>query len=820
MTMDNTHRHVATPGEVFGKRAQQEPSRELSRDEAVLARSTDTDALAEYTRRAAEIRTLAGTLRTKELLQRPEFEKLGWQIGHVKFYNPEKGFGFAIVDGEDVFFGKTGRMQVRVGLHSEPEVVGSWSKAYGYKGDVVTASEVQRGDTILIDSITAPYVDDRSPRRGRKPRVNPRAGGWVRASEYTEAIKGIYSREPQIPGIYCDEKGLYLIDNPWSQPHKVMYSAREGNWCNGASNNRDVMGDPGAVGDIFDDLPFVPQPQRKEVTMLELASRHGIRGGEEHLRRLAEMKLDEISGEVLEWDEVKERLSDVEYITEDGVDTLRIGSIVLKIVDAKIPVEIDSYEWRYGMDDEEDVAQIPYVRMVGGLCYQDFYGESMVWENLSQLGANIVKRDKAGQPTMTADEIRDFFRMVCDINTSSLRKKMETVGLRIDGILSAHDDGEIDCRPMTTHRRRMFKRDWKADLRDTRRVWSEQDRLLSEEQAAKARQDDEARKNTETAERESRENKAGLLDRLGSVAVRLSALIAADSGRTYPALNIDDPTYFDFDRSQILYTDHNVTNAERLIEHWESELANRISQERVRLMYGPQFRQYADRAKNIGFEILFEDQQVVVGNTHYPYSDEGVTNFVSWLATQESNREKHVTLQAERDELSGDPALINFGGQVRETGATRNVNYWVVRPDGTLREDTLGVGRRGASTVAKTWGTVGRNEVALGWEKDDVTAPHRFTVHHCPPSGATPEQIQRVCQLEQGIAKRWSVYDDRRHDPRGDRSSPPVGRGWGLDPQPVEKTTRQPDDKERQTEADASEVSLASLEALQARFNS
>ena len=60
-------------------------------------------------------------------------------------------------------------------------------------------------------------------------------------------------------------------------------------------------------------------------------------------------------------------------------------------------------------------------------------------------------------------------------------------------------------------------------------------------------------------------------------------------------------------------------------------------------------------------------------------------------------------------------------------------------------------------------------------------AEHDFEVLYEPPGGISENQATAVRQIQDSIAKRWSAYDGRKDDPRGDRSSPPVGLGWGFE---------------------------------------
>lgn len=219
-------------------------------------------------------------------------------------------------------------------------------------------------------------------------------------------------------------------------------------------------------------------------------------------------------------------------------------------------------------------------------------------------------------------------------------------------------------------------------------------------------------------------------------------------------------------------------------------MVKRAEQQRVFYEYEPQFKTYTDRAHALGWNMNIHERRVdVAGIGVYDYTSEGLGSFITRLEDEEKFQSEQAIANAEKARIAADPALTDFGGHYREMGATNQVNYWVVRADGTLRDDEK-TWRRYESEGQKKWGAVGKDEIALKWEKYDVASGYSFEVFYCPSEGITPEQLSSVKAIEGGIAERWSVYDYRADDPRGDRSSPPIGRGWGLSPESQAETAK------------------------------
>ncbi len=152
--------------------------------------------------------------------------------------------------------------------------------------------------------------------------------------------------------------------------------------------------------------------------------------------------------------------------------------------------------------------------------------------------------------------------------------------------------------------------------------------------------------------------------------------------------------------------------------------------------------------------------------------------------------------------------LTNWGGHFRTMGATGNCDYWVVRPDGSLRDpDETSYRKRYTSEGEKRWRLVGPDELAIVWSKAFTAAEHEFTVAKSSTGGLTSAQLETVKRLESEIAERFQGATGM-----SGKSSPGIGKGWGLAPKPALKPAT----------ADAKPASTdevkTSLDALKDRF--
>lgn len=190
--------------------------------------------------------------------------------------------------------------------------------------------------------------------------------------------------------------------------------------------------------------------------------------------------------------------------------------------------------------------------------------------------------------------------------------------------------------------------------------------------------------------------------------------------------------------------------------------------------------------------LLPNGKKVMVGNGYGARPVEQVVEEIR----ETIHRDK---IAAEKQRLDAEGAAEGLPTNVsiyrRTRGATNNSMGWVVRADGTLREaDAVPIDRYGREAEpdgTMRWDQIRPGELVLSWHKSDVISPHTFEVVCLPTTGLTNEQLERALALQRQITIDWAVYDDRKYDSRGDRSSPPVGRGWGLDPQSAEKAARQ-----------------------------
>lgn len=128
-----------------------------------------------------------------------------------------------------------------------------------------------------------------------------------------------------------------------------------------------------------------------------------------------------------------------------------------------------------------------------------------------------------------------------------------------------------------------------------------------------------------------------------------------------------------------------------------------------------------------------------------------------------------------RHESAGE-TLTNWGGHFRRMGGTGNADFWVVRPDGTLRDADAITYRKSYKTEGvKQWRIVGPDELAITWSKEHTAADHECSVTKPPVGGYTAAQREAVARIANEIAKEWA----NRTSMSG-KSSPPIGAGWNL----------------------------------------
>ena len=158
-------------------------------------------------------------------------------------------------------------------------------------------------------------------------------------------------------------------------------------------------------------------------------------------------------------------------------------------------------------------------------------------------------------------------------------------------------------------------------------------------------------------------------------------------------------------------------------------------------------------------------------------------------------------------------ALINFGGHFRVMGRTDNAQFWVVRPDGSLREpDEVQYRKRYTSEGDKRWRLVKPEELALSWAKGSSASPHEFLVVKFPVNGITPEQKAAAAKFEREIAEEWMGATGMASG----IASPSVGNGWGLVLKPASVTA--PPRSAEVTPASHGRATPEMLEALRKRY--
>jgi hypothetical protein len=95
--------------------------------------------------------------------------------------------------------------------------------------------------------------------------------------------------------------------------------------------------------------------------------------------------------------------------------------------------------------------------------------------------------------------------------------------------------------------------------------------------------------------------------------------------------------------------------------------------------------------------------------------------------------------------------FVNFGGPVRTAGATNNRYFWVVQPDGTLRESDSHGNEGNRKMPDIRWSVVCPGDLALEWRKDFTRAPHEYFIHKRPVGKITDAQIEAVKDIEREI---------------------------------------------------------------------
>lgn len=142
----------------------------------------------------------------------------------------------------------------------------------------------------------------------------------------------------------------------------------------------------------------------------------------------------------------------------------------------------------------------------------------------------------------------------------------------------------------------------------------------------------------------------------------------------------------------------------------------------------------------------------------YNFRSNGDLDEYEELKSSLSKFEQELSLAVEKtQELIGrNEIFVNFRVWHRTGGKTNLGDGWVIMPDGQLRDpDEKDIPRHKADGYY-IWRTVGRNELALQWEKHDSSHPGDFNVVKKPFDGLTPEQLERVKEIEKML--EWEGF--------------------------------------------------------------
>lgn len=315
--------------------------------------------------------------------------------------------------------------------------------------------------------------------------------------------------------------------------------------------------------------------------------------------------------------------------------------------------------------------------------------------------------------------------------------------------------------------------DYSARAKAVRSSFATFDKAEADKSAAAA----EAKAKAEVA---SHEAKADLLPRLLVAQTRLDALRSSNPNTSYSTLELGEVT-FKFGRSEKLYTEANVAEAELCVEYWMA-----------RAEFQPQFEAFVPRVETLGLTLSFGEEKVNwEGGSYYggfTYTKEGLESFKSDLIRKEKESAKKLREEAAtaakalaeaEAEMLGLPQNIRIWK--RTGGATGCGMGWVITPDGFDRERD-GLENDNPRRAARydegylVWKQILPGELVLAWSKAYTAAPHEFEVVHLPSEGVTEAQLERVAEIQQELEDTWA---GRRGLASG-APSPAVGRGWGL----------------------------------------
>lgn len=156
----------------------------------------------------------------------------------------------------------------------------------------------------------------------------------------------------------------------------------------------------------------------------------------------------------------------------------------------------------------------------------------------------------------------------------------------------------------------------------------------------------------------------------------------------------------------------------------------------------------------------------------------GLSEAVSTAKWRIEQVEKHLPALAAAKVREAEGCSPFFGGWLHTSGQNGRARFWVVRPDGTLREPDRDEYSRSHQRGIHTgwWSLVQTDELGLWWAKGSNASEHAFEVRHRPVGRCTEAQLAAVVHLEDELEAEWG---GRRGLASG-ALSPSVGEGWGL----------------------------------------
>lgn len=293
--------------------------------------------------------------------------------------------------------------------------------------------------------------------------------------------------------------------------------------------------------------------------------------------------------------------------------------------------------------------------------------------------------------------------------------------------------------------------DYAARAAQLREAFARHDTAEAAEAAAKAK----AKANAEEASRLAR---AGFAARFEALQARIEVLRATNPERTYVEPVLGEET-FRFGWGQKLYTEQNVTAAERSVTQSEEALVKRLA----RAAMIPRLEAFAPRVENLGLSLEFGDEKASWSDGYYgsgfDYTSEGLAAFEADLVRREEVAAKKAAAQAAANAKAsaeaeaaalGLPSGVNIWR--RMGGANNRGNGWVLHPDGSQRPaDT------NPSQGDLVWNQVLPGELVLRYQQSS-----RYDIAHCDvvyrPDEVTAAQLAVVKQLEEELGASENAF--------------------------------------------------------------